>query len=83
MTPQTLLDKVVEAIRSAGATEEIIAAAVGAAGTFGDVPPRQRGRPRQYANEAARQRAWQRRNEIHNEIPARKPAHAFFSSSWV
>jgi hypothetical protein len=66
----TLLDKVVEAIRSAGATEEIIAAAVGAAGTFGDVPPRQRGRRRQYANEAARRRAWQRRNEIHNEIPA-------------
>ena len=32
MTCPTLLDKVVEAIRSAGATEEIIAAAVGAAG---------------------------------------------------
>jgi hypothetical protein len=32
MTIPTLLDAIVEALRSAGATEEIIAAAVGAAG---------------------------------------------------
>src|SRR6516165_4814023 len=70
MTPLTVLDKVVEALQAAGATEEMIAAAVGAAGEFGDSPPRPNGRPRKYANESARQRAWQRRNEIHNEIPA-------------
>ena len=70
MTPLTVLDKVVEALQAAGATEEMIAAAVGAAGEFGDSPPRPNGRPRKYANEATRQRVWQRRNEIHNEIPA-------------
>jgi hypothetical protein len=36
MTLPTLLDKVVEALRSAGATEEMIAAAVKAGGEFGD-----------------------------------------------
>jgi hypothetical protein len=34
VTPLTLLDKVVEALQAAGATEEMIAAAVGAAGEF-------------------------------------------------
>ena len=48
-TPLTVLDKVVEALQAAGATEEMIAAAVGAAGEFGDSPPRPNGRPRKYA----------------------------------
>jgi hypothetical protein len=46
MTPLTVLDKVVEALQVAGATEEMIATAVGAAGEFGDSPPRPNGRPR-------------------------------------
>jgi hypothetical protein len=33
-------DKVVEVLQAAGATEEMVAAAVGAAGEFGDSPPR-------------------------------------------
>ena len=44
MTCPTLLTAVVEALRSAGAAEEIIAAAVKAGGKFCDSPPRQRGR---------------------------------------
>ena len=70
MTPLTVLDKVVEALQGAGATEEIIAAAVKAGGEFGDSPPRPNGRPRKYADHAARTRAWRRRYEIRNEIPA-------------
>ena len=54
MTLHTLLDKVVEALRSAGATEEIIAAAVKAGGEFGDSPPNTGGRPRKhFADRAA------------------------------
>jgi len=44
MTLPTLLDKVVEALRNAGATEEIIAAMVKAGGEFQNAPRRQRGR---------------------------------------
>ena len=40
MTPLTVRDKVVEVLQAAGATEEMVAAAVGAAGEFGDSPPR-------------------------------------------
>ena len=39
-TVPTLLDKVVAALVSAGASEEIIAAAVKAGGDFGNSPPR-------------------------------------------
>jgi hypothetical protein len=38
MTCPTLVDAIVKALRSAGATEEIIAAAVGAAGAFQNAP---------------------------------------------
>jgi len=69
------LPAIVNALISAGATEEIIAAAVKAGGDFGNSPPRQRGRRRQYADDAARQRAWQRRNEIRDEIPAPDAQH--------
>ena len=40
VTPLTVRDKVVEVLQAAGATEEMVAAAVGAAGEFGDSPPR-------------------------------------------
>ena len=65
--------EVIEALRSAGATEEMIASAVKASGEsggeFGDAPPRQRGRRRQYADDAARQRAWRgQRNSRRNSF---------------
>ena len=44
MTPLTVLDKVVEALQAAGATEEMITAAVKAGGEFGDSPPNPGGR---------------------------------------
>jgi len=45
-----------EALRSAGATEEIIAAALKAGGAFENAPPRKRGRSRKYYDDAARKR---------------------------
>jgi hypothetical protein len=66
-----LLSAIVEALRSAGATEEIIAAAVKAGGELGNSPRRQRGRRREHADDAERQLAWRRRNEIRDEIQAR------------
>jgi hypothetical protein len=69
MTVPALPQLVVDALRSAGATEEMLAAAVGAFGAFGDSPRRQRGRRRQYADDAARQRACRARHEIRHEIP--------------
>jgi hypothetical protein len=69
-----MLTAVVAALRSAGATEEIIAAAVKAGGEFGDSPPRQgTGRKRQYTDTAARKRAWRagrRRDEMRDETLA-------------
>jgi len=68
MTPLTVLDKVVEALQAAGATEEMIAAAVGAAGEFGDSPPRPNGRPRKYADRALRDRAYRERKKARDEM---------------
>jgi hypothetical protein len=45
----------------------MIAAAVKAGGELQNPPPRKRGRRRQYADAAARQRAWRRRNEIRDQ----------------
>jgi hypothetical protein len=59
MTLSTLLDKVVEALRNAGATEEIIAAAVKAGGEFGGFPTE----PRRPAEEALCSRAHQARRK--------------------
>jgi hypothetical protein len=67
MTRPALLSAIVEALRSAGATEETVAAVVKAGVELQNSPPRQRGRPRQYADDAARQRAWRRRNDIRDE----------------
>jgi hypothetical protein len=41
----TLRDRVVAAIQAAGATEEMVAAAVGAFGVWENAPPRPNGRP--------------------------------------
>ena len=73
MTPLTVLDKVVEALQAAGATEEMIAAAVGAAGEFGDSPPRPNGRPRKYADRALRDRAYRERKKARDEMRDETP----------
>jgi hypothetical protein len=62
-TLPTTLPAILEALRNAGATEEIIAAAVKAGGEFENAPPRQNGRRRKYADGPARQRAYRRRYE--------------------
>ena len=67
--PPSLLDKVVEALVSASTTKEIIAAAVGAAGGFGDSPPRPNGRPRKHADKASRHRAYRARKRVRHETP--------------
>ena len=65
--PQSLPQLVIEAMQAAGATEEMIAAAVKASGEWlkasGEFPTPQaarRGRPRKYADDAARKRDWKR-----------------------
>jgi hypothetical protein len=75
MTLPTLLSAIVEALRSAGATEEIIAAGIKASGEFA-IPHRRRARPRLYADGAARIRAQRRRDEIRDEIPVERPPDA-------
>jgi hypothetical protein len=52
-----LQPEVIEALRSAGATEEMIAAAAGAYGTLGVFPSSRGGRPRKYADRAAAEEA--------------------------
>jgi hypothetical protein len=58
--PTTLPQLVIDALRSAGATEEMIAAAVKASGEFPTPQAARRGRPRKYADDAARKRDWKR-----------------------
>src|SRR5215831_15492595 len=48
-----MLDAIVNALVSAGASEEIIAAAVKAGGDFGNSPPRPNGRPRKHFTDRA------------------------------
>jgi hypothetical protein len=57
MTCATSLTAIVEALRSAGAKEEIIAAAVKAGGAFENAPRSKGGRPRKYADRAGCDRA--------------------------
>jgi len=73
MTRPTLLSALVEALRSAGATEEIIAAAVKAGGAFGDAPPRRGGRPRKYADRSLRDRAYRERKKARDEMRDETP----------
>jgi hypothetical protein len=63
MTLPTMLPAILEALRNAGATEEMIAAAVKADGEARTPHPRRGGRPRKHADDAARKRAW-RRNRL-------------------
>jgi hypothetical protein len=69
MTSPTLQPEVIEALRSAGATEEIIAAAVKTAGELGNSPRRRGGRPRKYADRAARNRAYRAQKKPRVETP--------------
>jgi hypothetical protein len=84
MTVPKPLTAIVEALRSAGATEEIIALAVKAFGDFEKSPTPRGGRPRKHADDTARKRAWKkgRRNggqvsspsdETGDETPALSP----------
>ena len=61
-----------ELFPSLGATEEMIPAAVKAGGELRNSPLRERGRRRKYADDAARQRAWRRRDEIRYKIRGTK-----------
>ena len=63
----TLRDKVIEALQAAGATEEMVAAAVGVFGEFGEFPRRPNGRPRKHADRAAKDRAYRARKRAHDE----------------
>ena len=63
MTFPTLRPEVIAALRSAGATEEIIAAAVKASGELRT--PHPGGRPRKHANEAERARQYRKRKKRH------------------
>ena len=61
----TLLTTILEALRSAGATEEMIAAAVKASG---ESQTPHRGRPRRYATRALRDRAYRERKKARDEM---------------
>jgi hypothetical protein len=63
MTLPTLLSAIVEALRSAGATEEMIAAAVKASGEL--QTPHPGGRPRKHASEGERAREYRKRKRRH------------------
>jgi hypothetical protein len=75
MTCPKAFSAIAEALRSAGATEEIIAAAVNEFGAFEDAPKRQGGRPRKHADRASKDRAYRERkkarDEMRDEIPPR------------
>jgi hypothetical protein len=59
---------VVEALKGAGATEEMIAAAAGACGAFEDVPRARAGRRRKYADRAECDRAYRERKRAREEM---------------
>ena len=65
-----ILPAVLDALRSAGATEEMIAAAVKASG---ESQTPHRGRPRRYATRALRDRAYRERKKARDEIPVARP----------
>jgi hypothetical protein len=77
MTFPTLQPEVIEALRNAGATEEMVAAAVKASG---ESRTPHRGRPRRYAIRALRDRAYRERkkarDEMRDEIPGARPVDA-------
>jgi hypothetical protein len=64
MTLPTLQPEVIEALRSAGATEEMIAAAVKASGEFPTPHPSRGGRPRKYRTRAACDLAYRARRKL-------------------
>jgi hypothetical protein len=75
----TLLTAIVEALRSAGATEEMIAAAVKAGGEFPTPQPSRGGRPRKYRTRAECDRAYyerrKRREKTNEEPPHHEETH--------
>jgi hypothetical protein len=73
MTVPALPQLVIEALRSAGATEEIVAAAVKALGDLGKSPKPQGGGPRLYADRAARDRAYRAQKKPRVETGVETP----------
>jgi hypothetical protein len=73
MTLPTRLAAIVEALRNAGATEEMIAA-VKASGEFAIPHSGCPGRPRQYATSALRDRAYRERKKARDEMRDETPA---------
>jgi hypothetical protein len=68
MTCPTLLPLIVETLRIAGDTDEIIADAVKAGEEFQNAPRRRRGRRRLYSDRALRDRAYHERKKARDEI---------------
>ena len=58
MTDPAVLSALADAIKNAGATEEIVAALMNVGGTFERAPRSKGGRPRKYADRALRDRAY-------------------------
>jgi hypothetical protein len=75
MTDPALLSALADAIRNAGATEEIIAALLQAGGAFEQAPRPKGGRPRKYADRAWRDRAYRERKKARDETSADDRAH--------
>ena len=86
MTFPTLPQLVIDALRSAGATEAIIAAAIKASGECAIPHPSRGGRPRKYADRAARDRAYRAqkkpRVERRVETPPRDEMRVETRTEW-
>jgi hypothetical protein len=67
MTNPALLSALADAIRNAGATEEIIAALLAAGGANSNAPRSKGGRPRKHVDRAAKDRAYRERKKARVE----------------
>jgi hypothetical protein len=72
--PQSLPQSVIDALQAAGATEEMIAAAVAASGELPTTHPSRGGRPRKHADKASRHRAFRKRRRARDETRDETPA---------
>ena len=70
MTDPAVLSALADAIKNAGATEEIVAALMNVGGTFERAPRSKGGRPRKYADRALRDRAYRERKKARDETSA-------------
>jgi hypothetical protein len=75
--PALLSALAADAIRNAGATEEIIAALLSAGGTFDHVPCSKGGRPRRHSDRASKDRAYRERKKARVETYDETQPHAW------